>query len=200
MMLIQWCLKGVVERPSFSDTHVRAAIGSEGLSTAWLRQQSKAMPAFPAESHGVLSQTALDAHVNSFGASASTTPYFSLSAGCVELDACTRTTITYKALQTALEFATESGRKPGYVFRMWVLVSPKPAPELPGFAEEVRELNLFNQYATFHYEGEVTAKLYVPARQIEWVEKFDAKLSSQWRVRNATFVPPERVSNVLDLA
>jgi hypothetical protein len=199
-MLIQWCLKGITERGSFSDNQVAAALAGEGLSSAWLRgQRQPSMANFPGQTHYVLSRNALDAHVNGFGTSASSTPYFSLSAGCVELDAVTRQTTTFSALQTALEFATESGSRPGYVFRMWVLVSPKPAPELPGFAEEVRELNLFAQYAPFHYEGEVAAKLYVPARQIEWAEKYDEKLRRQWRWPNPRFVPPERVSNVLDV-
>jgi hypothetical protein len=200
-MLIQNCLKGIVERPGrFSDAEAAAALRGEGLSTAWLRGQTgAAMSAFPGTSHSALSQTALNAHVNGFGASRHATPYFSLSAGCIELDPTSQTTTLFSALQTALEFATESGRTSGYVFRLWVLVSPKPAPELPGFAEEVRELNLFRQYATFHHEGEVAAKLYVPARQIEWVEKFDSSLQRLWRRRNPNFVPPERISNVLDV-
>lgn len=43
-----------------------------------------------------------------------------------------------------------------------MLVTPKPAPELPGFAEEVRELNLFRQFCVYHHEGEIAAKLFVP--------------------------------------
>jgi hypothetical protein len=64
------------------------------------------------------------------------------------------------------------------VFNLWVLVSPKAAAELPGFAEEVRELNLFTQYAVFHDEGEVAAKIFVPSRQIQSVEKYDRTLKS----------------------
>ncbi|MCM2472348.1 hypothetical protein HGO38_02525 [Rhizobium sp. CG5] len=199
-MLIQNCLKGIVERQnSFSDIQAISALQSEGLSASWLRAQRTRMSAFAGSSHSVLSQNALDAHVNGFGKAKSRTPYFSLSAGCVELDPATKMTTAYSALQTALEFATEGGSTSGYVFRLWVLVSPKPAPELPGFAEEVRELNLFRQYAVYHYEGEVAAKLFIPARQIEWVDKFDASLSRLWRQRNPNFVKPERVSNVLEM-
>jgi len=43
-------------------------------------------------------------------------------------------------------------------------------PELPGLGEEIPELNLFSQYAVYHDEGEIAAKLFVPARQIEYVE------------------------------
>jgi len=198
-MLIQNCLKGIAEQAGFGDHEARAALLAEGLSAAWMRAQKSPIPQLPQDSHAALSQTALNAHVNGFGSAKGSTPYFSLSAGCVELDPATATTTTYTALQIALDFATDGARRSGYVFRLWVLVSPKPAPELPGFAEEVRELNLFRQYAVYHYEGEIAAKLFIPARQIEWVEKFDAKLNRQWRLSNPNFVAPERVSNVLDV-
>jgi hypothetical protein len=200
-MLVQWCLKGIAKSPGFKDSEARAALSSNGISSAWVRAAVPGVPVsdLPSRSHGVLSQTALDAHVNAFGLTAAATPYLSLSAGCVELDPFSRSTRTFSALQTALEFATRSGTTDGYVFRLWVLVSPKPAPELPGFAEEVRELNLYKQYATFHYEGEVAAKLFIPARQIAYVERYDASLKRLWRLRNSDFVGPERVSNVLEL-
>ncbi|GAB4577117.1 MAG: hypothetical protein Tsb0019_04600 [Roseibium sp.] len=199
-MLVQHCLKGLVERqPGFTDPEVAAVLTSQGLSTSWLRNSSNQMTDLPADSHNALSSAALDRHVNNFGQAAQTTPYYSLSAGCVELDISTRQTTTFPALQTALDFCTDGGRRDGYVFKLWVLVSPKPAPELPGFAEEVRELNLFRQFATFHFEGEVAAKLFIPARQIEYVEKYDMNLNRLWRAPNPNYVPPERVSNVLDL-
>jgi hypothetical protein len=204
-MLVQWCLKGIAERPTgptlFSDNEAHAAVDKEGLRASWLRNQSGAAASdFAVLSHPVLSQIALDAHVNGFGTSAPTTPYLSLSAGCVEIDPTYGGTRVFSALQTALEFATLSGQTNGYVFRMWVLVSPKPAPELPGFAEEVRELNLYQQFCVYHREGEIAAKLFVPARQIASVQKFDANLQPIGSpYLNKDFVPPERVSNVLEM-
>lgn len=201
-MLIQWCLKGITETSTFGDQEVDDALRGGGLTSAWLRQPiGRDIRTLPAGSHRSLSQLALDAHVNNFGLAAATTPYISLSAGCVELDPSTTTTTVYSALETALSFATGSATRSGYIFRLWVLVSPKPAPELPGFGEEVREMNLFRQFAIFHDEGEVAAKLFVPARQIESVEKYDSNLNRVWSAprRNLDFVPPERVSNVLDL-
>jgi hypothetical protein len=153
----------------------------------------------PPGSHGALSQAALDAHVNGFGGVAANTPYLSLSAGCVELDPATRTTTTYQALLTALDFATNGGTTEGYVFNLWVLVCPKPAPELPGFGEEVRELNIYSQCTTFHHEGEIAAKLFVPARQIERWDKYSSALKWLKDGTNSDFVSPERVSNVLEL-
>lgn len=202
-MLVQWCLKGIAERTAgsalFSDREAHAVVDQDGLRCSWLRQQRTTASDFPAIAHPVLSQAALDAHVNGFGASAAMTPYLSLSAGCVEIDPTSGGTRVFSALQTALEFATLSGQSSGYVFRMWVLVSPKPAPELPGFAEEVRELNLFQQFCVFHCEGEIAAKLFVPAMQIEMVQKYDASLKPIGApYRNKNFVAPERVSNVLE--
>ena len=115
-----------------------------------------------------------------------------------ELDPSATSTVIYTALDTALSFATDDGQCNGYVFDLWVLVSPKAAAELPGFAEEIRELNLFSQYAVFHDEGEIAAKLFVPARQIQSVEKFDKNLNSLGKDTNSSFVSPERISNVLE--
>lgn len=137
--------------------------------------------------------------MNAFGSVASDTPYLSLSAGCVELDPGKTTTKVYPALKTALEFATKSGTCGGFVFRLWVMVSPKPAPELLGFAEEVRELNIFRKFCIFHYEGEVAAKLFVPARQIQLAEQYSANLDLIDSFPNSNFVPPERISNVLEI-
>lgn len=197
-MLIQWCLKGMAQQvPQFGDAEALAVLTGEGLTSAWLRQ----LPAPPlaSGSHAALSKAALDAHVNGFSSVMASTPYISLSAGCVELDPGMATTTVHSALVTALDFATDAGTRSGYVFRLWVLVSPQPGPELPGFGEEVRELNLYRQFAIFHDEGEIAGKLMVPARQIEWVEKYDSALTVLWRRTNPDFVPPERISNVLDV-
>jgi hypothetical protein len=200
-MLVQWCLKGIAEGATGpEDALAQSRLGGPGLKSSWLfdLRGNADIFEFPERSHKALSYSALDAHVHSYSTVGRTTPYISLSAGCVELDPFTPTTTTIKAWETALDFATRSGTQSGFVYRLWVLVSPKPAPELPGFAEEVRELNSFDTFAQFHHEGEITAKLFVPARQIEWVEKYDRDLSLLWRARNPDFVPPERVSNLLD--
>ncbi len=197
-MLIQWCLKGIPERGGFNDAKVKNVLAAEGLTSSWLRATTRTIGGFVSDAHSALSQTALNSHVNSFATVAGSTPYISLSAGCRELDPSATSTVTYTALDTALSFATDDGQCNGYVFDLWVLVSPKAAAELPGFAEEIRELNLFSQYAVFHDEGEIAAKLFVPARQIKSVEKFDGNLNSLRKDANSNFVSPERISNVLE--
>jgi hypothetical protein len=198
-MLIQWCLKGIPESKSFTDAAAKTVVDYTGISSSWLRHPVPAIASFVSDAHLALSQTALDAHVNGFASVAAKTPYISLSAGCRELDPTNTSTISYTALETALSFATNSGTCAGYVFLLWVIVSPKAAPELPGFAEEIRELNIFDQYAVFHDEGEIAAKLFIPARQIQSVEKYGADLVVKWTEVNNKFVPPERISNVLEL-
>jgi len=202
-MLIAWCLKGVAESNSFSDADAKAALNSAGLRATWLRNSNNAQSDLPSDTHWIMSQNALNAHVNSFGAAGVATPYLSLAAGCRErlLAMGTYAVKTYPALKTALSFATNDGRNAGYVFHLWVLVGPKPAPHLPGFGEEVRSLLSSPQFAKYHHEGEIAAKLYVSARQIKSVTKFAADLSEVWLQpeQNPDFVPPEVINNVIEL-
>jgi hypothetical protein len=79
------------------------------------------------------------------------------------------------------------------------------------FAEELRELNVYNNYSPFHPEGEITAKIIIPANQIERMEhwSFDKALNDLRAgrepapftppVRNPNYAPPEEISNIRDL-
>jgi len=66
-----------------------------------------------------------------------------------------------------VEFATDQGYGPGYVFYCWVFVGLNPAEEVEGIAEEVRDLNANRWYSHWWHEGDIAAKLIVPANQIE---------------------------------
>ncbi|MGB9368250.1 MAG: hypothetical protein WCE79_19785 [Xanthobacteraceae bacterium] len=160
------------------------------------------------DSQAALSAGALDDHVNNYARVGGRTPYISLSSGCIEYAGSTKPPLRYPAIRTALRFATKRGRQSGYVFKCWVLTGLKPAAELPGFAEEVRDLNVFAGFYAFHQQGEVTAKIMVPRRQVAWVIKFGPDLrpaAASWSVpgsdylRNADFVWPDRVSNVIEV-
>jgi hypothetical protein len=140
--------------------------------------------------------------VNAYATVAAKTPYLSLSAGVVERNPATRTPIRLRAWPTALDFATQGGTADGYVFECWVQLPGNPAPELPGFGEEVRNLNLHGRFARWHHQGEITAKLVVPPRQIRRVLKFTLSLkhlSFGGGTLNPQFVPPERISNIRGL-
>lgn len=200
-MLIQWCLKGIPEQRSFGDAEAKAVVDSAGINSTWLRSRiSEPQADLSEDAQGMLSQVALDQHVNGFLPGA-LTPYISLTAGSTEIDPTSRSAVRFPAASTALAFATRQGTTAGYVFRLWTLVSPKPAPELPGFAEEVRDLNLFNQFSPWHTEGEIAAKLFIPARQIESVTKYEKDLSETWQApykNPAVFVAPERISTIVE--
>ena len=73
-----------------------------------------------------------------------------------------------------------------------------------GVAEEVRDLNTYRRYSPFQTEGEVTAKVIVPANQILGYEKWSWDRSAHsltivgtyW---NDQFTPAEQLSSVRSL-
>ena len=197
-MLVQWCLKGVPWSPGFGDADARRALTDDGLTSNWVRANAaRPLASALADAHAALSDSALVRHVNAYATVAATTPYVSLSAGVIERDPKMRTPIHHHAWTTALDFATRGGTGEGYVFECWVQLPGNPAPELPGFGEEVRDLNLHGRFARWHHQGEVAAKLVVPPRQIRRVMKFTRALKQiPFGGRNPQFVPPERISNI----
>ncbi|GGJ00584.1 hypothetical protein [Neoroseomonas lacus] len=221
-MLVQWCLRGVrssASVPRFGDAEATATMNTLGIRSAWVWDPStSATGRFSredvfADAHAALSPTALDDHVNNFGAVKRTTPYLSLTAGVVTWGGSGVAT-PHGAWTTAANFATGGGQVEGYIFECWVLVGPKPVPELPGFGEEVRDLNASAQFSIWHFEGEIAAKLVVPPRQIRRVVKIDAQgmpvqepapqprhagETIDWQRPNPDFVEPHRITNLRDL-
>lgn len=199
-MLIQWCLKGVSYDAKVRNSNwAKAVLGGDAITSAWLRHAvNDGIPSFPSAAESRLSSAALDDHVHAYDQVETSTPYISLSAGCVERVA-QGVTVHHSALRTALAFATGDGTTYGWVFLCWVHVAPKPAAELPGMAEEIRDLNLFSAYSVFHEEGEVAAKLFVPSRQIRSATLYRNDLTFSRRFANPEFVPPDRVSNIIGL-
>jgi hypothetical protein len=208
-MQLNWCYKGIAENPSFGDLEASGVLSATGILSSWMiANRSATLDQANTDSQNALSASALDDHVNNYWIVAGRPPYISLSAGCVEFAGSTRPAMRYAALRTALDFATDGGRTSGYVFRCWVVTGLKPTPELPGTAEEIRDLNLFSDMYTYHREGEVAAKLFVPRRQVQWVLKIgaDAKpANATWTTGghgrraflNQDFVHPDRASNVI---
>jgi hypothetical protein len=205
-MQINWCLRGIVESPTFNDAAAADVVTSTGIVSKWVLTNRNALN-YQAniDAQSALSASALDDHVNNFSKVATNTPYISLSSGCYEYAGSVLPPIRYPAIQTALNFATNGGKVAGYVFRCWVIAGLQPAAELPGLAEEIRDLNLFAGFYTYHYEGEIAAKLVVPRRQIQCVVKFDRDLTpapAGWpsggsRMDNSDFIPPDRLSNII---
>jgi len=198
-VLVQWCLKGVAKSKTFDDAEALKVLSDDGLTSNWIRKNhGTSLGQGLRDGHAALSDTALARHVNAYATVAADTPYLSLSAGVNERDPVSGKLLPHPAWTTALDFATGGGRHDGYVFECWVHLPGNPAPELPGFGEEVRNLNLHRRFTTWLQQGEIAAKLVVPPRQIKRVMKFSTSLVHV-RLKgdvNKHFVPPERVSNI----
>lgn len=207
-MIVQWCIKGM-SLPD--DGTARAIIDSgEGIICNWWRQLGRISPSQIGQ---VLTEVNLDRHVNHFSKPdpltgrpfSESTPFISLSAGTVERDALAKTNYARRARRTALWFGTDFGRLDRtYLFTCWLLLAPRPAVGIEGVGEEVRDLNSYRRYSPYQTEGEVTAKIVVPANQIQCLERWTLDAAQQlftptWVHRNPIFVPPEQLSNVREL-
>jgi hypothetical protein len=205
-MLIHWCLKGIPEIPGwFSDQEAMRAL-SEGIPSNWLRYYGGVpLAASLPLAQRALSWSALDNHVNNYASVAQTTPYISLSAGVVVPRTLGGVSVR-PAWRTALDFATRGGSSSGFVFRCWTIVSPKPSPSLLHVADEVRDLNIFRRFWIFHVEGEIAAKILIPFRQIEWVQKYNPQLQrvsigpgGKLVETNRDFEHPRKISNLIEV-
>jgi hypothetical protein len=207
-MQINWCLKGIPEMPgSFEDADAQSVLSSHGILSKWmLANAAQRSDRANVDAQNALTASALNDHVNNYLKVQKDTPYISLASGCREYRGATLPPLNRPALRTAVYFATSGGKHAGYVFRCWVTTALQPAIELPGLAEEIRDLNLFATFFRYHLEGEIAAKLVVPRRQVQWVLTIGRDrrpADSDWSIAgnsylwNKDFVGPERVSNVI---
>ena len=195
-MFVQWCLKGI-PGGTFNDATALDALTKAGLSSNWFRNNPRLTQDDAArERRLILTEQAIYDHLNNYNSVGASTPYISLTAGCVERNKYLATNIAHSALQTALDFATDSGRNEGYIFKCWVTLSLNPSPEIESVAEEVRELNTYTRYSCYQLEGEVAAKIHVPANQIKECLKVDAAQNLMARWPNPQFAAPNRLGNI----
>ena len=203
-MYIQWCVKGISAGPvtGIDDKAVLEMLnGGKGIWCNWWRNQGG--PQSPADTFRMLNDANLERHVNNYSVARKDTPFISVAAGAVERHQFLTRNVVYPAIDTALSFATDYNKHPGYIFYCWVLVGIKKAPELKAFAEEVRDLNLYQRWSRYQLQGELTAKIEIPTTQIERVEKWiPGKMGApnfDREFKNPHFVAPERISNVRGL-
>ncbi|ETK37377.1 hypothetical protein [Microbispora sp. ATCC PTA-5024] len=177
-MIVQWCCKGLSNMPYGAITDI--LYDEVGLRCREWATLPPGAPYFIDRALRRLTEHDLDLHVNNYSYRDpqtrrpfyETTPFISLSAGCVERETTTRTNVTHTALRTALMFATTDyaapgrPRCPGWVLVCYVLVAPNKAVAVPSVAEEIRELNHARNYSDWHWQGEVAAKINVPSTQI----------------------------------
>jgi hypothetical protein len=194
-----------------NDTQARAIIDSRGgIQCNWWRDVHVITPQ---QIRDKLTAANLDMHVNHFSENApgttrpfsEQTPFISMSSGTVERDAAARSNYVHSALRTALWFGTEFlTRDVAYVFTCWVVVGLRPAVEIEGVAEEIRELNVYRRYSAYQTEGEVTAKIFVPDNHItecrKWrVDRRHRSLCAEWVQKNPRFTEPETLSNIREV-
>lgn len=197
-MFVQWCIKGVAGDGHGIDDHEADAmtLGGGGILSNWLRIGGLAQPDAVRDR---LTAQSLDRHLHDYDNFKNDTPFISLTAGCVERDVVWRLNRIHEAQDVALRFATDWGRRPGYLFYAWVVVGLNPAVEIEGVAEEVRSLNTYTRWSDYQLEGEITAKLLVPANQIErweWWEPVASVPQLGFSRLNPKFDSPERVANL----
>jgi hypothetical protein len=200
-MIVQWCCRGV---GNLTRAEVEDILDNQVGLTCPYWPRDRALPYGIAL--GRLTERYLDLHVNHYDAIDAETgkrvfeisPFISLSAGCVDRRTLMRTNVIHPARRTALEFATDDGTRPGWLFTCWVLVGVNPAVGIEAVAEEVRELNHARRYSSYFTEGEIAAKINVSSRQILCAEYWIP--TAQTLVRrglcmNSGFVHPAAVRN-----
>lgn len=197
-MYIQGCVKGIASGEGFDWDAARGLVESEiGLISNWWRNRGRISPADVAD---ILNIANLHRHLNDYEAFGHESPFISLAAGSVVRDAAAGVNHIQGAVETAQWFATDGWSRPGALFYCWVPVGMNPAVEVRAVAESVRELHVYREYLPFQPEGEITAKVNVPANQIERVEWWDptaaTPLQHDWP--NPRFVPPTPLTTLRD--
>jgi hypothetical protein len=195
-----------------SSAEAQSIMNGQGLACNWWR---RARHISPAEIDGRLTSAELDLHVNSYdekhparsGMVWEETPFISLAAGSVERHKFLKTNEIHPAHRTALYFASDFG-KPGecFLFYCWVVVALRPSVAARQLAEEVRELNTYRSYSAYQAEGEILAKIEVPARQIHRYERYQISRDRLGRLRisypetsvNQNYIQPDSVTNFRD--
>ena len=200
-MYIQRCVKGIVGTRNGSDgitwKKAKAIVtGTNGIDSNWSR---KAGQRSPKQIANVLTDQNLDSHLHDYDTFGDDSPFISLACGAVNRNTLAQRNIIRSAIDTALQFATDDWEKPGALFFLWVPTSHNRAVPLSAFAEPVRDINIYRRWSPFQPEGEITAKIRIPANQIERVEWWDSNYSWTYPEKvltNPNYVEPDPLSNI----
>jgi hypothetical protein len=205
-MHIQHCVKGIRGETTTGandgltwSSAVAMIRSGDGIYSNWWR--NKGTISKP-EIRTVLTESNLDRHIHDYTAFRDQTPYISLSAGAVIRDPSLLTNLVYDAVDTALFFATDDWGHPGALFYCWTVVGFHPAVAFEFVSEPVRDLLIYRGWSPFHDEGEIVAKVHIPAHQIRRVEWWDPAVSqldpaSSWD--NPDFTAPDPLLNEREL-
>ena len=203
-MYLQYCVKGIAgatgRRPGITKEEAIAVMtGDRGIQSNWWRTKGRIAPE---EVAAVLTDAHLARHLHDYAAFKEDTPFISLACGAVERDVVIQYNWIHSAIDIALMFATDNWTRPGALFFLWVATSHRPAVAVRSVAEPVRDLNIYHRWSPYQPEGEVTAKVHIPANQIEklewWVpDHGEGKI--EYEEENLNYVKPEVLSDVRGL-
>jgi hypothetical protein len=205
-MYVQWCVKGIGGSSGFGSPNgltMTEAFGlvasGSGIVSNWWRYKGTISPQ---EVATVLNEGNLNRHLHDYANFGQDSPFISLASGCVERDALLRRNIIHSAVDTALLFATDAWANPGALFYCWMPVGLNPAVKVSSVGEAVRDLNAYHRWSPYQLEGEITAKIHIPANQISRVEWWDGSQSKDHALHtfyNPHFIDPSPITNLRDL-
>lgn len=208
--------KGLSDSAIINEDRANAMLRRDGIICRWW---DKADRISPAQIQDKLTARNLYWHLNRYSDEDPTegnerffehTPFISATAGTIERDSLRSRNYLHDPLITALRFATNNLRDDGFIFCGYVYTLGKRGVQLQPFAEEVRELNIYLDYLPFQPEGEITAKIIIPAVNLEKYERYEANVVRQQvrrgeRIRpsateyNMGYAPPFRFANVREV-
>jgi hypothetical protein len=180
-MHIQHCVKGIGGESSAGandgltrSSAVEMVASGRGILSNWWRNKGRITPP---EIQAVITSANLDRHLHDYDAFGHETPFISLAAGAVVRDPALMTNQVYDAVDTALFFATDDGNRAGALFFCWTVVGFHPAVPFEFISEPVRDLLIYRGWSPYHDEGEIAAKVHIPAYRIQRVEWWDPAIS-----------------------
>lgn len=197
-MYVQKCIKGISgeTRPGAADG-ITWLVAEDmirrgtGILSNWWRNKGTIKPN---EVQAILTSYNFDQHLHHYAAYGANSPFISLAAGFVQRDPRARVNDVYSAKDTALKFATKYWRRPGALFYCWTIVGTADAVEVSSVSEAVRDTLIYRRWSQFQHQGEITAKVGIPANQVSRVEWWDGSFSNvvpRHTFDNLGFVQPD---------
>jgi len=174
-VIFQRVLKGIsaqtTNNPGLTDDEARRIVSGGGLTSNWWRNAPNRTIS-PSEVPSKLTAAALQDHLVDYDRVRDETPFISTTAGTVEREAAQERNVFFPPAYTALRFATHNFSQDGYLLYAYLFLLGRKSIELEEFAEEVRDVNTYTAFYAWHPEGEIVAKVHIPARRIEKIEHY----------------------------
>jgi hypothetical protein len=198
-MIFQRVIKGIPaargRKAGLTDKRAREAVAGAGIMCNWWINRPDGVIS-PPEIQQKLSEQALYDHLVAYDSVANETPFISTTAGTVEVEAARARNVFFPPVYTALRFATRNFTQDGYLVHAYVYTLGKKSVELEEFAEEVRDVNTYTAFYAWHPEGEIVAKIIIPARRIKKIELYRVARLEDELDRGILPTPAEVFENV----